>query len=62
MIKKSSIEIENETRLAAMATADGFETEDLFFGVGALCFFGVNILLPSRIAEIRLPSSMVCNC
>jgi hypothetical protein len=25
-------------------------------------FFCVNILLPSRIAEIRLPSSTVCNC
>jgi len=32
-----------------------------FLGLEHFVFFGVNILLPSRIAEIRLPSSMVCN-
>jgi hypothetical protein len=35
-----------------MATADGFETEDLYFGVGSLSFYNSSFLWHSQSAEI----------
>ena len=45
-----------------MATADGFEIEDLFFGVGALSFYDSSFLWRSRIAEIKHLSTALFNC